>query len=269
MRRPGFALLAVLWIIVGLTALAVAMSLVGREAIGAAQNRLDLARARWTADGCLARVRAVIAETLTDRAADANWAALDRVLRAAPVVAQAGCRVTARPDGAAVDVNAADADALRRLFLTAGLNERSADSLAAVVVARARRSPIGNVRELALGPVLDTLFTTDSVRICLSHASAPVLASLPGMTLDALAHLEEYRRRGVSAPDLRVLASELPAAARDTLMAHYAEIAERTTTVPDGWIVTAAAGQHVPVSIEVRFARAAAHGAIMWRRELP
>ncbi|MDB4949022.1 MAG: hypothetical protein JWM27_1671, partial [Gemmatimonadetes bacterium] len=50
--RRGFALLAVLWILVGAAALGLAVALSGRSAVAAAQNRVDLARARWAAAGC-------------------------------------------------------------------------------------------------------------------------------------------------------------------------------------------------------------------------
>ena len=53
-RRRGFALLAVLWVIVALTALAGAGVVGARTAGAVTRNRIALARARWAAEGCLA-----------------------------------------------------------------------------------------------------------------------------------------------------------------------------------------------------------------------
>jgi type II secretory pathway component PulK len=50
----GFALLAVLWVIVALTALAATGVLAARSAGAVTMNRVALARGRWAAEGCLA-----------------------------------------------------------------------------------------------------------------------------------------------------------------------------------------------------------------------
>src|SRR4051812_11197706 len=58
-ERAGFVLLAVLWVLVGLASLTLALSFAGRDAVGAAQNRMSLARAHWLAEGCVELVRGV------------------------------------------------------------------------------------------------------------------------------------------------------------------------------------------------------------------
>src|SRR5258706_2516124 len=65
--RDGFVLFAVLWVVVGLASLGLALSLVGRDAVGATQDRVNLTRAHWLAEGCVNVVRAVAAGTLADR----------------------------------------------------------------------------------------------------------------------------------------------------------------------------------------------------------
>jgi type II secretory pathway component PulK len=53
-ERRGFALLAVLWVVVALAALAATGAIGARTAGAVTRNRIALARARWAAEGCLA-----------------------------------------------------------------------------------------------------------------------------------------------------------------------------------------------------------------------
>jgi DNA uptake protein ComE-like DNA-binding protein len=116
-RRHGFALLAVLWVIVALTALAGAGVVGARTAGAVTRNRIALTRARWAAEGCLA----------------VTLAALDSLARAARPLAPvsgdtlhfasgAECwtlaldpSARADNDSDAVNLNAAPAEVLARL----------------------------------------------------------------------------------------------------------------------------------------------------------
>jgi type II secretory pathway component PulK len=116
-RQRGFALLAVLWVIVALTALTGAGVVSARTAGAVTRNRIGLARARWAAEGCLA----------------VALAGLDRIARTEQPLAPApgdtlhfanGARCWtsaldpgARPDNTAepVNLNAAPAEVLARL----------------------------------------------------------------------------------------------------------------------------------------------------------
>ena len=62
--KRGFALLAVLWVIVGLAGLALGVSLSARNAIASAHNRADITRATWRARECVERARVAIGELL-------------------------------------------------------------------------------------------------------------------------------------------------------------------------------------------------------------
>src|SRR5580704_15704926 len=59
--RPntGFALLGVLWIIVGLSVLALAMGRVSWHAVTTAEIAHDRIVGRWLGEGCIARMRSV------------------------------------------------------------------------------------------------------------------------------------------------------------------------------------------------------------------
>ena len=132
-RRRGFALLAVLWVMVGLAALALAARLDARDALAAATNRVTAAGARWRAEGCAERARATIDAALGRRgdegAVAGAWAVLDEVLASTSLRGAAprgaGCDVRLVPAGAALDVNAADAEMLRRLLRALGAGARA------------------------------------------------------------------------------------------------------------------------------------------------
>jgi type II secretory pathway component PulK len=66
-QDSGYALLAVLWITVGVGALTFMISTAARDAIGTSRNRIALAQASWSAAACLAETRAVLADALSDR----------------------------------------------------------------------------------------------------------------------------------------------------------------------------------------------------------
>lgn len=132
-RRRGFALLAVLWVMVGLAALALAARLAARDALAAATYRVTATAARWRAEGCAERARAVIDAALGRREAEETvpgaWAALDDVLASSSTVTLplrgAACDIELTPAGVALDVNSADADMLRRLVRALGAGARA------------------------------------------------------------------------------------------------------------------------------------------------
>jgi type II secretory pathway component PulK len=309
--RRGFALLAVLWIVIGISALAVALDLSARTAIGTAANRRAMTRAGWRAEGCLEITRSVIADVLAGHglwlAAPAGWADLDQAVPSAPALIQSGCSVQLRSSGIALDVNAADYEAFRRLFLEAGLPSLASDSLAAAILdwrgsagpahplgaIRAwydaehrflpRSGDIADIRELrrirgysgavARVPALDTLLTTESGRIVVSRAPTPVLATIPGLTDESLARIAELRSRGGGPIDLMSMGGQLSPAARAALGAQPMERAGWTTTEPEAWIVTARAtsgsAPSVTAWVEARIVRAGRRAAIVRRRSWP
>lgn len=299
-RREGFALPAVLWVLVGVAAVTLAGTLAARDAITAAQNRVDHARAAWRAEGCLEIARADLAEHLAnEREANAAWLSLDSLLEAAPDVSTAGCAVTARPAGAVVDVNTADAERLRRALHALGASDERADSLTDAVLDwrdpdaaprpsgaesdwyRAQRrllprnGPLANAAELrrvrgfADIEGLDTVFGVEPGRVPLGRAPFAVLASLPGFGDEIIARLEESRLRGQSPSDLLAFAATLSPDARATLLVNYPELVALVTAMPDAWVVTSHATEgprRVGATIEVRLVRAGTRAAIVRRR---
>jgi type II secretory pathway component PulK len=301
--RSGFVLLAVLWVLVGLAGLGLALSLVGREAVGATQNRSSLTRAHWLAEACVSAVRAVAADALSDATqSNAAWRALDETAAASPVTGEAGCDLSVRPAGTTLDVNTADAERLRRLFLALHIIPLSVDSLVdatldwrdaddeprehgaerAWYAARQRfaprNGPVVDARELARIRGLDSLAGIDSVlgvdggRVLIGRAPRAVLATLPGFTEELIARIGEMRERGALPPDLVTLAGALSPSARDSLGARYAEVVSLVTLDPDAWIVTARArdaGSPAVATVEVRLARAGARTVVLRHRSWP
>ena len=301
--RGGFVLLAVLWVLVGLASLGLALSLVGRDAVGATQNRVNLTRAHWLAEGCVNVVRAVAAEALADREhANAAWRTLDELVSSSPFVTGLGCELTLRPAGVTMDVNAAGAEQLRRTFMALHVMPLSADSLVDAILdwrdpdnesrpsgaERAwyveqrrftpRNGPIQDVRELSRVRGLDQLAGLDSVfgvdggRVSLAGAPRAVLMALPGFGEELVRRILELRERRALPADLLTLAGALSPSARDSLAARYAEVVALVTIDPDAWVVTARARDGASpaiATVEVRLARAGARAATIRHRSWP
>lgn len=298
--RRGFALPAVLWVIVAVVTVTLTGTLAAREAVATAQNRIDHARAAWRAEGCIEIARSTITTALADGGdASAAWNAIDSLLAGSRDAAGAGCQLAARAAGSALDVNSIDAERLHRLFLADGEREGTADSLTDAIldwrdrdsVPRAngaeagwyrarqllppRNGPIASIAELRLvrgiGAItgIDRILGVDSARLTLGRAPLAVIASLPGIGSEALGRITELRARGEQPGDLLALAAALSPEARSLLLARYPELVALVTTEPDAWIVTSHASEGargVSASIEVRLVRAGSRTAIVRRR---
>ena len=97
-----------------------------------------------------------------------------------------------------------------------------------------------------------------------------MLAALPGLGPEALAHLGEQRIRGIPITDALTLAAQLSPEARASIVSRYAELSRLTTPEPDAWIVTSRnhdESSPLTAVIEVRLVRAGARAAIVRRRE--
>jgi hypothetical protein len=302
--EDGFALMAVLWVLAGIAALALVARLAARDAVRAAENRGGLAAAEWRAEDCLARVRAAASRALREsqplgRPDDDGWTRLDQVVAASPLLADAPCEVTVRAVGSGLDVNAADGDELRRFLAALHLPPAQADSLTdalldwrdgddaprssgaeaawyrAARLPLPRNGPLADARELArvrgwdrVGG-LDTLVAVDGGRVPLNRAPVPVLAALPGMTLEAAEVVGEMRAAGEPVREPAVLAPRLGAGARQALMEGYARLAPCVSPAPEGWTVTARGRDgRPPVTfvVEARLARADRRAAVVRRR---
>ena len=270
--RRGYALLAALWLVVALATLGAAAALAAREALAAASNRTALVRASWRVQGCAERVRATLDAVLAAEQAHPGgvferWRALDRAFdEAAPAPTWHPCTVQLQPVGARVDLNALDPVAFDALLRAIAIPAPRADSLAraldawrAGTQAGTAPAPVGTVAAtrglepralVAVGELGDvpgfdsaTVVAVSEVadvepgRISLAHASAPVLASLPGFGPEVIAAVLDRRARGLSV-DLADLAANVSRLAASDLRGAAGQLARRATLDPDAWLLS-------------------------------
>ncbi len=150
----GFALLGVLWIIVGLSVLALAMGRVSRHAVTVAEIAHDQIVGRWLADGCLARLRSVTNGVLADPTHQATvWRVLDRMVLVDSSATLTGCELSLRPDGRIVldRASVTDLDTIPGMTL---------EAIARIVQMQQARTPITDLLliERALTPAAKALF---------------------------------------------------------------------------------------------------------------
>ena len=302
--RSGFALLAVLWVMVGIAALSLAARVSTRDALAASRNRLAATAGRWQAEGCAERARSTVDAALghagDDGVVAGAWSALDSLVAVRPLGPE--CDVDLVPTGVALDVNQADAETLRRLLraLRAGtsssaiadaiLDWRDRDQVPRSEGAESdwyrhrhlfqpRDGPFASVHELrrvrgvadvpALAAALEASLTVEPGRIVLGRAPAPVLLALPGMTEEGVARLFDLRSRGERAIDLARFGALLSPAARDTMLAYNAELMRLVAREPDAWLLIARArhGERGPaVGVELRLVHAGSRAAVVRRR---
>jgi general secretion pathway protein K len=308
--RRGFALISVLWVIGAAAVLGLTVQIAARSALATSRNRAALTVGRWRAAECAARVRAAIASAFADasgptpsrRSGTDPWAMLDRAIADAPELFGLPCTAQLGAVGARIDVNAADADLLRRALVNAGVRETDADSLADALLdwrdaddvprdagaergwyvdrhrVPPRNGPIASVAELRrirgferLGGI-DSLFGVEPGRIAIDRAPIAVLAALPGVGAEAAARIAERRARGRPVGDLVSLGPLLSAEARALLESHGRELAAVAVQAPDGWVLTTRVAVGLPpveTTLELRFARGGRDVAVVRRREWP
>lgn len=302
--RPGFALLAVLWIIIAAAALGVTISLAARESVAAARNRASGTRAMWRAHDCLERARVAIGEALAGSEGGSPrmispWLILDSTVVWSRVAENLPCEIEFRASGLSVDINAADAEMLGRLFHAVGIMPPRADSMIDALLdwrdddtvarpfgaervwyvqahrATPRNGPLAADREIALVrgfdavPALDGLLTAEPSRLVLPLAPLALLAALPGVEEEALARIAERRLREPWPLDLVALGSTLSPDARAALLAYFAELSRLTAAEPEAWIVRTRGRDRtssVTAVIEARLVRAGARAAIVRRQ---
>ena len=205
MKRRGFALLTVLWLVTALSAVvgvALATTRLGQRTT---LNRIALTRGRWAAEACLAIAQARWAQ---HRLADTAAIDLGRGVR---------CDWRIEDPTARINVNTAEREVLERVT-------KDPDS----IVARRRLRPLADLNEW---PDLDSaLVTTDGPgTINLSAAPREVLLALPGLSPEAIDRLLARRAVGRSVASLDELAGLLSPGAREVLLARYADLARLAT----------------------------------------
>jgi len=302
--RPGYVLLAVLWIMAALAVSSLGMTALARRYVGRARNGQSETQAAWIAEGCIAEAHAAIDGVLVPmRSAaavtPASWTTLDRALAGALWQPPSACLLTMQPTGLTLDLNTVDRATLSRLFVALATATARADSLSDAIVdwrdaAGQQRTPdIADSRYARHGPLaprhgpfadihellgihgidslngLDSVLGVDHSRILLDAAPLTVIRALPGFTTQAAARVAGDRVRGTPIPDLIHFAGELDADARDSLLAHYADLVRLTTRAPDAWMLTAQASvgdPQVTVIVEARLVPSATGAAVSVRR---
>jgi len=302
-QRNGFVLIAVLWVMIGVSALGFGTALIARREVDAARNRIALRATAWSAQDCVSRAQAVIGAALERRIANASdstsWETLGGSLAASPLMHGIECSVELHAAGQRLNVNIADSATLFRLMRALGVGPAKADSLIDAILdwrdaddqprplgaerdwyaaehrALPRNGPFADARELELVrgvetvPGLDTLFDTERGRVSLNDAAMPVIAALPGFTREAVALVAEHRTRHAPITDFLSFAAELSPGARDTLQSHYGDLVQLATTTPDAWILTSRGTGGVPSVtevIELRLVLVGGRAAIVRRR---
>ncbi len=232
MNRRGFALLAVLWVLTALTALAGAGVLSARLGSETTRNRVLLARAEWAREAC--------GEIL-----QARFAA-DPTVRAIPTVdlgRGTWCRASLDDPAARLNLNTADREALTRLFSEIGVPRAVADS----VFALRRREMIYDVMAIpgvdsVLATRLAGFVTTRGTGVVNVTAAPPeVLRLLPGVTEETVLVL--MGRRSVRPfQNADEVAGALSPSSRRTLLEGYAEFVRATVFQPPQLIATLEGG---------------------------
>ena len=231
-RESGFALLAALWLVAALTVLAGSGIAVAKTGRAITRNRVQLARAAWAREACLA--------ILLDRFAR------DPTTRTVPTVdlgRGTWCRVALEDPSAKLNVNLATRAALAALL--------PADSLAAAIVILRQGSLIADLRQLLSLPGFDSslvhvlgevLTTRGTGTVNVATANDAVLRLLPGMTDEAVWTIAYRRSGGQPVKSLDELAGYLSRPARDALLASYAELTQIAAFAPTQLVATVEGG---------------------------
>src|SRR5262245_8446055 len=132
--REGFAMLTVLWVITVASIVALGGALVGRNAVNATRNRIQMERAFWTAMGCARRAQAEIDDRLqtatTIEEASLRWRTLDR--QVLPLMANAACDASLEAAGTRLDMNAASPEMVLRLLRALGYGDKALEMVDAL-----------------------------------------------------------------------------------------------------------------------------------------
>lgn len=284
----GFALVAVLWILVMLGTLGIAFQAAARAERRAVANARAASRAHWAARAGLARVVNSIDRALSGGPGlSAKPASEEAVLP--PLEYRSGAvtvRVSTLDARARVQINQADDRQLRRLFSAMGLGRRGARALAEAVLdwrdpdsfrrsggvesdsyvglgppSRPKNAPFERVEELTRVPgmtpevyerVAPYLTVSGDGRINLNAAALPVLVTLPGVDANVAAAIVA-RRRSRRFQNPFEVAAALPEEAREWIEADMEGFMERVAFGPrEVDVVAVAAVDGSPVSAEIR-----------------
>lgn len=254
MNRRGVALIAVLWLVTALASVAGVSLALARSGSRTSRNREVLARAGWAREAC--------AEILLTRYAEHREV---RGLDTIDLGRGAWCRADVTDPAAALNVNLASPDALRRVLhrtalVDAVLDWRDPDDLerpegaeAAWYSAHGRSAPrngaFADVAELALvrgfddtvrARVAASFTTRGDGRINPLIAPADVVSTLPGV--DASAAEVIVRAGAARAGSLDGWIATAPVPSRRAMLSEYRVLASAVTFSSGALIVTVRGG---------------------------
>lgn len=272
-QRRGFALVATLWLLVALTSAVLEVSLTARTRRLAAANTLEAVSSRAAAraglDHARARMATILARSGTLSAALPPEARLDpwrdpaELLPDSLLLGEARYAVRLRDAGAALHLNRASEDELRRLFLALRVDAGEADRLAQAILdwrdaddlrrargaerddylgeSRAelpRNGPFASLDELLavrgmtaerFAAVRQYLTLLGTGQVNLNAAARPVLLALPGLTEEAVAVLLRRRQGRRPVRSVQELTLELSPPARRAIEAELPRLLSRAT----------------------------------------
>lgn len=295
--RSGFALLAMLWVIVIGGAIASAGVVAASLAVRTAHHRSAVLRSVWVAEGCVEMARLQLVGN--DDVRDGRFR---RDVTMSLVTAHGTameCGLTIEPVGVLVEVHPRHDEVVRRLLLGIGIGASRADSLvdalmdwvdddeeprgsgaergwyAAQTRVQPRNGPLAAIGELRLvrgfeTPVgVERFLTAEPGRIAINHAPAPVLRAIPGFTDELVDAVMIRRRQGVGVRSQRDLVGMVTGASRDTVLDRFSGLAALTTPDADAWILRAEhrLGPGSPaVTAELRVSMSGGTPAVVRRR---
>jgi general secretion pathway protein K len=264
--RPGFALVAALWLVVALTAAGLDIGLHSRAQRLAIANTLESTRARAAAEAGIEHVRARLSHALRQNDARLQldaWAVLDDLLTDTTALREARYHIAIRDPSARVHLDRADEEQLRRLLRVLRVDFGEADRIAQAVTdwrdaddlrrprgaerddylrdgspLLPRNAPFGSVEELSFvrgmtpelfARVAPHLTQHGNGLVNLNRAPEPVLLSLPGFTPEAAAVVRRVTAGGGELRRMQELLDAVPPVARQAVQSNMDGLLRRVT----------------------------------------
>lgn len=232
MRRHGFSLVPVLWIVVALGTVVLLQGQATTLRLQATENRRLLMAAEWAREGCLNTLHA----TLEVIRRDSTMQHAQRATRVAEALAMprqairgnASCDIVVRDLGASLNVNTADS---ARLACVAG-----SDVVAAAIL-RARPIPSDAalhivISSIARGDVPPGLSVRADERLNLNSAPLRLLECTPSLGKAVAMVIDATRREGKRIDDPAQIIPLLPSPVREDFARRIALVGIGAEVVP-------------------------------------
>lgn len=239
-------MLTTLWVLAMAGVLATTALVAGRNAAGAARNRVEWTRAHWRALGCVRRAQAAIDSVLSHRSNEDGsvaWRLPSVLLDSSSVATE--CRVTLEAAGARLDINSATPEMLESVLAATGRVD--APELAGEIVALREQAPIPDVHALRRidnsvdWGAYDSLLSVEPGRIPLSAAPAIVLEAIPGFSPEIASAVVAHRASHGPVSDLSEVLSLVSRGLGRELEERFQEASRVAVADPDAWLLRSVA----------------------------